>query len=280
MLEIQIVPSRMLESCGRATRSSRSGISYVHQRKGFCQASFKATKSLSMTTASCARISNRSGYPSHLRLAQANSIRNATQRRLRSAGCTSHRKRVFDSLKSTRRLHPAVTVGWHVIQLDALLQTRPQRPSPPRQPPGRLRSSRDMHGPDRRESHDAWRQRSSLRHADRVSGPENNQPLRVPCLRVLAWWAGGRQGSLVPPYSLAIMRSAQFVARQADEVKQVARFLQVHRHAARNIIHLAQGAIRSEGGMAIGSAAPWGRNSLLRLSLPLINGVPSTVATS
>ena len=38
--------------------------------------------------------------------------------------------------------------------------------------------------------------------------------------------------------------------------------------------------IKSDGGMAIGSAAPWGRNSLFRLSLPLMNGVPSTVATS
>ena len=37
--------------------------------------------------------------------------------------------------------------------------------------------------------------------------------------------------------------------------------------------------INSEGGMAIGSAS-LGRNSLLRLSLPLMNGVPSAVATS
>ena len=38
--------------------------------------------------------------------------------------------------------------------------------------------------------------------------------------------------------------------------------------------------INSEGGIEIGSSAPSGRNSLFRLSLPLINGVPNTVATS
>ena len=76
------------------------------------------------------------------------------------------------------------------------------------------------------------------------------------------------------------MRAAQLVARHADEVQQIARLLEVHRHAAGHVVDLAQGADqqRRRNGDRLGGAL--GRNSLLRLSLPLMNGVPSTVATS
>ena len=94
------------------------------------------------------------------------------------------------------------------------------------------------------------------------------------------------------------MRAAQLVFRHADEVEQVAGLFQVHRHAMAHVVDLAQGTNQQRRrnrdrfvgkGQALCNAGAsqngtslfrHGRNSLFRLSLPLMNGVPSTVATS
>ena len=47
-----------------------------------------------------------------------------------------------------------------------------------------------------------------------------------------------------------------------------------------DVVDLPRALINSDGGIEIGSVAPAGRNSLFRLSLPLMNGVPSAMATS
>ena len=44
------------------------------------------------------------------------------------------------------------------------------------------------------------------------------------------------------PFDQREMRAAQFVLRHADEIQQIARLLQVHRHAAADVVDLAQGA--------------------------------------
>ena len=71
------------------------------------------------------------------------------------------------------------------------------------------------------------------------------------------------------------MRPAHSSLRQADQIEQVARLFQVHRHAMAHVVDLAQGADqqRRRNGDRLASLRG-GRNSLLRLSLPLMNGVP------
>ena len=43
------------------------------------------------------------------------------------------------------------------------------------------------------------------------------------------------------------MRSTQFVTRHADEVKQIARLLEIHRHATGHVVNLADGADQERG---------------------------------
>ena len=76
------------------------------------------------------------------------------------------------------------------------------------------------------------------------------------------------------------VRAAHLVARQADLVQIVAGLLQVHRDAMAHVVDLSQGADQAATAEWRSARASLGRNSLLRLSLPLMNGVPSAVATS
>ena len=100
-------------------------------------------------------------------------------------------------------------------------------------------------------------------NAAKTCGPARGRPA-APCRRKAT--RSGRSGS----------RPAR--PASGPPGRRVARLLQVHRHAAAHVVDLPRALISSDGGMEIGSAP--GRNSLLRLSLPLMNGVPSAMATS
>ena len=92
----------------------------------------------------------------------------------------------------------------------AAARARRRRPSRPPPRPARPRSGRGTRGPARRRSPGARRRTSA--------GPSRRRPVGT--------W---------PPASAVDqgeVRAAQLVAVSADQVEQVARLLQVHRHAA------------------------------------------------
>ena len=206
----------------------------LHHLSGFCHASFRVANSAAIV-AVAPRISNFPPATTSPTRACGTPAKAASNSAARS-GRTSQRNRVFDSAEQQHDVGQ-IALPRHVAQGRAGRPGRRRRPSRRRPRPGRPRSGRGRRGPGRRGSPGARPRRTAGPAAGSTCGHLRRRRATRP----------GRSASRPVSSRVRPTRYRQLPGSFRSIVTQ-----------RRTSSTWPRALISSDGGMAIGSAAPWG----------------------